>query len=74
DTFTRLAVVGDVPDFFSRTDDYTLEVLDSNHTRISVMVKMKALSMGSRMMLRTEETHKINTATNLSALKKYIEN
>jgi len=26
------------------------------------------------MMLRTEETHKINTATNLSALKKYIEN
>ena len=74
DTFARLALVGDVPDFFSRTDDYTLEVLDSNHTRISVMVKMKALSMGSRMMLRTEETHKINTANNLSALKKYIEN
>lgn len=73
DTFTKLAVTGDVPDFFSRTDDYTLEALDSNRTRISVMVKMKALSLGSRLMLRTSETHKKNTATNLTALKGYLE-
>jgi hypothetical protein len=69
----RVAHEGVVKDFFSRIDDYTLEALDSNKTRISQRVKMTSLDMKSRMIMKAEDSHKKNTADNLTALKKMLE-
>jgi carbon monoxide dehydrogenase subunit G len=73
DTFTKITVDGTVTDFFRRADDYTLEQIDTGTTRVSVQVTMTALGMKSKMIMRAEETHKKNTADNLSKLKAYLE-
>lgn len=70
---TRIVNEGIVKEFFSRVDDYTLEAIDSNKTRISWRVKMTSLDMKSRMIMKAEESHKTNTAANLTALKKLLE-
>lgn len=64
---------GVVIDFFSKTESYTLEVLDSNTTRVSCIVKMKALKNKSKMIMRAKETHTQNMAKNLTSLKNYLE-
>ena len=69
----RIANEGLVKDFFSRIDDYTLEALDSNTTRVSWRVKMTSLDMKSRMIMKAENSHKANTAANLTSLKKLLE-
>ena len=69
----RIANEGTVKDFFSRADDYTLEALDSNKTRISQRVIMTSLDMKSRMIMKAKDAHKKNTSTNLAALKKLLE-
>lgn len=73
DLDSRIVNNGEVKDFFNRIDDYTIKALDSSKTRISWKVKMKSLNMGSRMILKAEDTHKNNTAENLTALKTYLE-
>jgi carbon monoxide dehydrogenase subunit G len=69
---TRIVNEGIVKEFFSRLDDYTLEAIDSNKTRVSWRVKMTSLDMKSRMIMKAEDSHKTNTAANLTALKEYL--
>lgn len=70
---SRLSFKGEVTDFFTRADDYSLQELDSNHTRISCKVEMKSLSLKSKLMLIAKETHQKNTSSNLASLKSYLE-
>lgn len=69
----QLVLYGEVKDFFSKTETYTLEALDSGTTRVSCTVKMKALKNKSKMILKAEETHRNNMAQSLIALKIFLE-
>ncbi|MFB1002514.1 MAG: SRPBCC family protein [Bacteroidia bacterium] len=69
----QIVLHGVVIDFFSKTESYILEVLDSNTTRVSCSIKMKALKNKSKMIMRAKETHTQNMAKNLTSLKNYLE-
>lgn len=69
----QLVLHGEVVDFFSKTESYKLEALDSNTTRVSCTVKMRALKNKSRMVMRAKDTHIANMAKSLTALKDYLE-
>lgn len=69
----QIVLHGVVIDFFSKTESYTLEVLDSSTTRVSCSVNMKALKNKSKMIMRAKETHTQNMANNLTSLKNYLE-
>ena len=69
----QVVLHGIVIDFFSKTESYTLQVLDSNTTRVSCSVKMKAIKNKSKMVMQAKETHSQNMAKNLNSLKNYLE-
>lgn len=69
----QIVLHGEVVDFFSKTESYKLEALDSNTTRVSCTVNMRALKNKSRMVMRAKETHVANMAKSLTALKNYLE-
>ncbi len=69
----QLVLHGEVKDFFSKTETYNLEALDSATTRVSCTVKMKALKNKSKMILKAKDTHSNNMKKSLIALKIFLE-
>ena len=70
---SRYAYQGEVSDFMQVNSYNELQVLDSNRTRISTKLTIKALSSKMKMFMYAEETHRKNAADNLIRLKEYLE-
>lgn len=69
----QYAYIGTVDDFMEVNSNTTLEALDSNSTRISTKLTIKALSNKMKMFMYADETHRKNAADNYVRLKEYLE-
>lgn len=73
ETNSRYAYTGTVKNFMEVLSNTTLEVVDSNTTRVKTKLTLKPLSNRMKMFMYADETHKRNAAANLNRLKEYVE-
>ena len=73
ETNSSYAYVGTVVDFMQVNSSTSFESLDSTRTRVKTTLTLEPLSNRMKMFMYADETHKKNAASNLTALKEFIE-